>query len=69
MFGPFIDFYSNLTLLNPFCIIVTNGIDVRGDLLENNASIAVNERNEGEKAADKKAIRTLNFLEIELQFR
>lgn len=48
---------------------MTNGIDVRDDLLENNASIAVNERNEGEKAADKKAIRTLNFLEIELQFR
>lgn len=48
---------------------MTNGTDVRGDLLENNASIAVNERNEGEKAADKKAIGTLNFLEIELQFR
>lgn len=48
---------------------MTKGTDVRGDLLENNASIAANERNEGEKAADEKAIGTLNFLEIELQFR
>ena len=46
---------------------MTNRTDVRGDLLENNANIAANERNESEKAADKKAELFRNRITISIE--